>query len=242
MIYLFILGSIFALTALVFPAIGIVSLCAILPAGLIGSGSGKMGNVVLSKWKSIKTVRAYQPIVRQNETTPLLTQRSRFRIFQHVASACIAAINIGFQKFTSNMSAYNYFIKQNIMNAMTGSYPSWTVDFSKLKFSSGTLEGVDDPANSAHTVSQWEVEWTDNSGIGAALATDKVYLLLVKDGSELTGGVKLCSPVNRSVGISVTTLPAAWAGQTLSQYLIIVSLDGQRVSDSQYVGSVEEGI
>ena len=117
------------------------------------------------------------------------------------------------------------------MNAMTGSYPRGTVDFSKSEvLSSGTLEGVDDPANSAHTVSQWEVEWTDNSGIGAALATDKVYLLLVKDGSELTGGVKLCSPVNRSVGISVTTLPAAWAGQTLSQYLIIVSLDGQRVS------------
>ena len=173
------------------PILGGVSLAGLLPAGLIGNGSGKVGNIVLSKWKSIATVRAYQPNVRQNETTALLTVRDRFKKVQHVASVCIAFANIGFQKFTSNMSAYNYFIKQNITTALSGSYPSFAYDYSEFVFSAGTLVNPDDAYAATFTDTSVTIAWTDNSGIGNALATDIPYALVICEGSDLTGLVKM---------------------------------------------------
>lgn len=222
-----------------FPAFfsGFIMFAAIVPAGLVGNLQGKVGNFVFAKWKSIKTLRAYQPQVRQNETPALLAQRLRFSLIQHVASVAINFIKSGYRNFATEMSQYNYFISQNIGSAITGAYPNLSRDYTKLKFSAGTLLGLSGYSITGYSVADCSIGWSDNQGEANALATDVVSCLVVCEGSELTGIVKSFGGDQRVDEEITTTLPQHFIGKTAHFYATVVSLDGQLVSDSQYVGS-----
>ncbi len=218
-------------------AISFVSTAALIPAGLVGKLSGKTGNFVFAKWKSIATLRAYQPQVRQTNTPAILAQRQRFTLIQHAASVCISFINSGYRHFASNMSQYNYFIKQNIATGISGVYPALTRNYPALKFSSGTLLGLYDMVISSWTMNDILVTWANNSGQANALGTDLIDILIVCEGSELTGIVKSFGGDSRTSLEASTTVPGNFVGKTAHFFATARSLDGTLISDSQYIGS-----
>ena len=230
--------SLVVLGMFAFPAFfsGVLMFAAIVPAGLVGNLSGKTGNFVFAKWKSIKTLRAYQPQVRQSDSQALAAQRLRFSLIQHVASVAINFIKSGFRNYATNMSEYNYFMKQNLSTGTTGVYPNIVRDYAELKFSAGTLLGANDASITSADKDGFTITFTDNSGEANALNSDLASCLLVCEGSELTGIVKSTAPQPRENGECSTTLPLHWIGKTVHVYLTFVSADGQLVSDSQYVG------
>ena len=80
------------------------------------------------------------------------------------------------------------------------------------------------------------LKWTDNSGVGSALATDKVLAAVVNqtkgDAVTVTGGA------TRSSGRQEIALPADWVNCEVNCYLGFVSDDGKDVSNSVYFGSI----
>lgn len=235
----------FALLALVvlgmflFPAFfsGFFMFAAVVPAGLVGNLQGKVGNFVYAKWKAIKTVRAYQPQVRQNNTPKLLAQRLKFRLIQHLGSVAINFIISGYRHFASKMSQYNYFISQNIATGITGVYPNLVLNYPALKFSSGTLLGLSGFSVNSWSLADCSVQWVTNGGEANALDTDLVDILLVCEGSELTGIVKSFGGESRGDEEAQTTLPQHFQGKTAHFYATCRSIDGKLISDSQYIGS-----
>ena len=76
------------------------------------------------------------------------------------------------------MTAFNAAFAYNIQNAVTGNSPDFEVDYQKVLVSRGSLPNRANPAVAKGTDDNLVFTWTDNSGMGKALATDKTVLVI----------------------------------------------------------------
>jgi len=99
------------------------------------------------------------------------------------------------------------------LTQVTGAAVNWTAAQSKLTFN-----------------------WTDNSGVGNALATDKAMPFVYnKDKNET---IYNTSGATRTTHTMDVTVPNNWSGDKVEVYLGMVSEDGALVADSLYLGEV----
>lgn len=82
--------------------------------GLIGSGSGKLGNTVFRTTGGVQVVAQYQPNVANPSTTAQVNQRAKLKLLSQVAAALSPAIVIPKE---GNVSSRNIFIKRNFKQA-----------------------------------------------------------------------------------------------------------------------------
>lgn len=82
--------------------------------GLIGSGSGKLGNTVFRTSGGVQVVAQYQPNVANPSTTAQVNQRAKMKLLSQVAAALSPAIVIPKE---GNVSSRNLFIKRNFKQA-----------------------------------------------------------------------------------------------------------------------------
>lgn len=82
--------------------------------GLIGTGSGKLGNTVFRTTGGVQVVAQYQPNVANPSTTAQVNQRAKLKLLSQIAAALAPAIVIPKQ---GNVSARNLFIKKNFEQA-----------------------------------------------------------------------------------------------------------------------------
>lgn len=121
-----------------------------------------------------------------------------------------------------------------LRNAITGTYPSHSIDYTKAMVSRGSLAL---PLNIQKLNNDGEiaVSWLDNSGTANALDTDFAMLLAYNANKE-EALYDMTSTCRGDEGTSIT-YPSNWVGDTVHIYLAFVSEDGALVSDSVYVGS-----
>lgn len=81
----------------------------------VGSGSGKVGNLVLANTKSGQVTRAYQPKVSNPKTRAQMLQRAKFanavKFFQQMTAGFF---HFAFEDKKQNESDYNAFMRHNI--------------------------------------------------------------------------------------------------------------------------------
>lgn len=111
--------------------------------GIIGTGRGKVGNLVLAKGDNGETIaRAYQPQVKNPRTAPQLRQRSKMNVVGQfsamVPASLIAPLGMGGQR--RNRSEFS----RILLNAaeVTFSDGNYVASFNPedVKFSKGTAE------------------------------------------------------------------------------------------------------
>lgn len=85
----------------------------------VGSGSGKVGNLVLANTKSGQVTRVYQPNVSNPKTKAQMLQRAKFadavKFFKQATSGFF---KFAFEDKASNESDYNAYMRHNIKNAI----------------------------------------------------------------------------------------------------------------------------
>lgn len=150
--------------------------------GILGGVSGTVGNVVGGSWKGISYLRAKADHYNDANSEKQVSQRSRFKscvaLAQSVLDIIIRPI---WNKKAIKMSGYNLFVKNNLVAFDENGDIS---DFDLLHFSIGDLplpidlEAVFDVENEGGIV----INWTDNSGVGSAAATDKLNVVVMCNG------------------------------------------------------------
>lgn len=78
--------------------------------GILGSGTGKLGNSVFTSVAGEQIVRQYQPSVANPNTSAQVEQRSKFKLASQIASVMAPAIAIPRKGLISSRNA---FVKQN---------------------------------------------------------------------------------------------------------------------------------
>ena len=120
-------------------------------------------------------------------------------------------------------------------NAITGAFPDFSVDMSKVLVSRGNLTGA---ANALATSADGAVSisWEDNTGSGTAVQTDKALIVAINPARA--EAVYETAGSQRSTGAHEIAVPADWLGESVEVFLGFITEDGKEVANSVYLGSV----
>jgi hypothetical protein len=203
--------------------------------GLFGGFEGRVGTVVGSTWKDVTYLKS-GPKKRSGGFTPAqLVQQAKYRVLMAFLKRMTEIVDIGFKGQDNSMTAFNKAFSYNVRNAMSGSFPSFTVDYPDVLVSDGNLPNGLSPTANATGSGGVSFYWTDNTGVGQALGTDKAMLVAycpaVRFPVFKTGGAM------RSAELDTLDL-TSFTGETVETWISFISADGQLVSTSFYTGQV----
>lgn len=209
---------------------------AIVQNPITGRSKKKFGTAVFSKQFGKNTMRTKPVEVKNPKTLAQRQQRSKFSLMVALSRMFISFIRVGFKQVAVSMSQFNMFMKTNIYDVITGTYPNYAIDFTKLIVSKGTLVGVEDGTAAAAAGKLVNISWTDNTGTGDAQATDKALQLILN--YEKGKVYQDVTTKTRADASSAITVPASWVGDLVYVYLAFQDATGYKVADSSYLGSV----
>ena len=201
----------------------------VIKRGILGGFSGKIGNIVGSSWKGIAVIKSLPLSVANPRTAAQVAQRSDFKTVAIFASTVLATIvKPLWDRFASQMSGYNNFIKTNIVNLSAVENEMYK-DF---KMSVGKMASTPIVGSSCTNVANnMNVSWADDSGEGLKLSTDKPFVVVIFGDGE--GIYSMAGSGDRSDEILNLPLPETFAsGTVITAFLSFLRADGTVVSTS----------
>jgi len=204
--------------------------------GVLGGFSGKVGNVVGGTWKGIDYMRIKPSNVSNPRTQGQVDQRSKFSTVLRFLQPMTDFLRVGFKLYANKMTQFNNAMSYNLNNAITGAYPSFTIDYANALVSRGNLTGALDPAVSSPSAGSVEFTWDNNTGSGNAEGTDKALLVVFNPSKNQA--VYETEGAARNVTSDTLTVPTDFSGDTVETFIGFVSEDGKEIANSIYIGSV----
>lgn len=203
--------------------------------GAIGTFSGKVGSIIGSSWRDIPYMRGLSKKRTKPFTEAQLAQQQRFALMGKFLLPLKGLFEIGFANaYVGESTLFNQVMAVNL-TAVTGAYPDFTIDYSKVKFSNGGLlrpRGVALVTGEHEVTVNWQPSVTPFNG----KADDDVYILLYDP--ELEVFYTTDEVPERSAGEAVIPVDDDTEGHTAEVWLFAVSRDGVQISETVYGGSV----
>lgn len=207
----------------------------IINKGILGGFSGKVGTVIGGTWKGIEYMRSKANRGKFEPTETQHAQQLKFAIVMRFVQPMAALLNITFRDFAIKMTGINNAFGYNIKNAITGTYPTFSLDYALALVSRGELPNILGPAVTAGAGSILTWSWTDNSGVGIAKPDDQAVLLAycptLRQAIYTTSG-GLRSAMTGDLNLSPFT------GLQVQTYIGFISADGRKVANSYFTGQV----
>jgi hypothetical protein len=204
--------------------------------GILGGFSGKVGTVVGASWKGIAYMRSLPQKVRNPRTEPQRMQRSKFALTLAFLKPMNGLLRMGWKLYAHRQSPINAAMSYTIANAITGAYPNYAIDASKVFISRGSLSPALNASATAVAGGTVAFAWSDNSGSSTARQTDKALLAVVNpDKSE---AVFETAGAGRSAGTQAVVTPSDWLGETVHAYIGFIADDGRDLANSVYLGAI----
>ena len=200
--------------------------------GILGGFRGKVGTVVGSSIFGIDVMRAYQPDVRNPRTESQTTQRQKFSLMVDFIRRGLYIYRVGFSLAAVKMSAYNYAFSCNFFNAITGTFPNFTIDPTKIKVSQGHLPGTLGAYLEAVDLNELSITKDDNSDVFGASADDIFNVLVV---NSTTG--KILPVVNAGTRSQTEVFIngiGGDVGDVFTAYWFYSKADGTAISDQAF--------
>lgn len=184
--------------------------------GILGGFSGKVGTVVGSTWKKVSYMRALALSVANPRTLRQLEQRSKFSMSMAFLRTLIPYVRVGYKNLGRNKTAFNAAMSYIMRHALMGEFPDITVDYRRVLVARGNLTPVFD-VTATKEDGKIKMTWTDNSGMGDALATDLAMPLAYNKKRAVS--VYDFAAATRGDATLELTLPADWGDDPLAVYL-----------------------
>lgn len=206
--------------------------------GANGGFSGKAGSVIGSSWKSINYIRGLGKKRTKAASEAQLIQQARFLTIAKFIMPIAPFVQVGFgQVNTGTMTPSNVALQENINSAVVGTYPTFTLDYQKLRIATGSLQpgGTVSATVAAGILT---VNWSNKAiEIQKGELDDRVYILLYQP----TLDEFLTSPdmPTRGDGTIDIELPDYFLGDKGHVWLFFADRKGKRVSKSTYLGEVD---
>lgn len=114
--------------------------------GILGGVSGQVGNVIGGTWKGIDYLRIKPSSVANPKTPDQVDQRTKFVTVLRFLQPITEFLRTGFKKYASGMTQFNSAMSYNLNNAVTGTYPNYSIDYPNALVSRGNLAGGENGA------------------------------------------------------------------------------------------------
>lgn len=203
--------------------------------GILGGVSGKVANVVGSRWKGIDYIRAKPQSVANPRTLSQVNQRNKFSLVLKFLQPNLNFIRVGYKNYAVKKSQFNSAMSYVLNNAITGVSPSFDIDYSLALLTRGNLTGALNPVFDLSTAGQVQFSWDDNSNEGSALATDKV--MVVAYNPTKGESVYLTEGAARTDMSQTVVIPNSYSGDDLHMFISFMNFEETQISNSIYIGS-----
>jgi hypothetical protein len=202
--------------------------------GILGGFSGKVGNLVFSSWKGIPVIRS-KPVRKNNNVSILQEhQRARFRMLIQFLRPLTDLLNQTFQKSAVGMSCVNKAFSENKL-AITGDYPSFVIDYSKIILSKGRLPLGEPPTLVSPETGRLLLAWRTGDGINQLLTAGSAFIAAYCEEFNrwIFGQNVILDGVN-SFMLDVTP----FQGKQVHSYIGFISGGRKKFGESRYMGQI----
>ena len=203
--------------------------------GILGGFSGIVGTVVGASWKGIPYMRSLPQKVRDARSEKQISQRTKFGLVTGLLKPMAPLLRTGWKLYADRQSPYNAATSYMLANAITGVFPDYAIDESKVLISSGSLTPAAD-AKAIAAGKNIEISWNDNSGVGSAKQTDTTLVAVVNTAKREAATYP--EGAERVDETQTVVIPADWSGDSVDVYLGFISEDGREVANSVYLGNI----
>ena len=203
--------------------------------GILGGFSGKVGTVVGGTWKGIDYMRSKSSYRNTNPSEAQLAQQIKFALCIRFVSSMSTLLELSFNSYAVKKTGINSALSYTLKNAVTGTYPTYTLLYANALVSRGDLPNVLGAAVVSGAASIVTFSWTDNSGVGIAKPTDKA--ILVAYCPDLNQCIYTTGSADRSAIADDLNL-ASFSGRQVETYIGFISAEGNSVASSIYTGQV----
>lgn len=204
--------------------------------GILSGFSGTLGTMVGAKWRGLDVVRSRPRKSKRKASTAQLEVRARFATTSHFLAQIKSLLADYFGSPLGSKSRFNQAFTYHRLEALTGTYPNYQIDYPKVIVTKGELLGVDQTGLSAVPGAVLRFTWQDNSGLGQAKATDGLLVVVYNPARDVFAYRTQAAP--RAAGVFLYALPPEWVGDTLHSWISMVSASGEVCANSQYLGAV----
>jgi len=202
---------------------------------ITGRSRGKVGGLVFSTMFGRNVLKSKPLTVHNPKSLKQRTQRASFVLILEFLRPILSIIKTGFREMAIGMSAFNAAMSFNILNAISGDYPNFVIDYPNLLVASGSLEPSDTPSATAIAGHKVTLAWLNNDTDGNASATDiMAYAIIDTDSGKVFHDITAKKRSDLTVDITVT---AATVGHDVEVYMFWVSTVTKKVSTSEYLGT-----
>ena len=202
--------------------------------GILGGFEGKVGTVVGGRWKGIDYMRHKGRKSTKPPTQAQLEQQARFAMVGSFTSKIGKLLEVSF-KDTPQMTGVNVAFSDIYKKAITGVYPSFALDYSKILVSKGVLQNAALPVASAAGSGAVKFDWTDNTNDSLANADDKAIIVVYCP--ELQQAIYTKAGANRSAATQAISV-ANFTGKIVETWFSFVSNDGKEYASSIFTGQI----
>jgi Family of unknown function (DUF6266) len=204
--------------------------------GILGGYSGKVGTTVGSSWKGKSVIRSRPPSKRRGKPTePQLERQAKFALITAFLRPLTDFLNITYSKSAAAlMTGFNKAFSVN-SEAVSGVYPAFTVDYTKILLSKGSLPNATTPAAASTVAGKLVYTWVDNSGISGAAISDLVYVAAYND--DLKHWIFIQNAATRNAA-TFTLDVTPFSGKVAQTYIGFMTADRKKFSPSVYTGQI----
>lgn len=202
---------------------------------LIGKSSGSVGGATFSTWKGVNVLKSKAISVANPQTVPQMLQRAKMTLMVALFRLSSSVVQIGYKTLAVQQSAYNAFIKQNIVNATSGSTAlNAAVVYPDVLMAKGTIGVIPiDTVAGTNASANVPVTWDDALAPVGSTPNDLAYVVVVNETQGVAGFASL--PTLRSTGTITAVMPTpVVTADVLHAYLFFKSDSSAEVSDSAY--------
>jgi len=204
--------------------------------GIHGAYSGKVGNVVGSRWREVDYVRSLGRPSNRPASEAQLQQRARFALAVAFLSPVKDLLNLGFSDKEQNAATgYNVALSHLLRSGITGDYPKVDIDYSKVQISRGSLAAPVGLTFTEESPGEAVISWEPLTNTFNAFADDSVIALVYNKDKAF---FSIYEEATRQEGVLSLELPAAFSGDELEAWVFMGHRDGVRTSNSQYAGQI----
>lgn len=204
-----------------------------LKPGAIGMISGKVDNVIGSNWRDIWVLRGTAKKSSKQYSPAQIAQRAKFALVYELLSRMEDVLNAGFGNlYTGKSTAFNQAFGAN-MNAVKGTYPSFSIDFPALVLAKGHLAPCANALPVSREPHSIQLTWAD---LYPAEPSDKVTAVVCEPEKGITTfsrGVAVRGDYKMDI-----VVPEMFSEKDVHVFLFFTSPDGKKNSASVYAGQV----
>lgn len=204
--------------------------------GILGGITGKIGNIEGYMLNGQYIVRSCRRKSTKPRTEKQLANQQKFTIVNHFVNSFIDFVLIGFDYAAMGkpQSPHNLAVSYQYKYAVTGQYPDFIIDYSKVRVAEG-------PINIQHVNASVKSE---NNHLKFTWVPDLTYslgnnhVMLLAYAPTLREAVYTLCGAKRSEGTDVLKLPDSWKGEVIETYLSFREENRMVCANSLYLGQV----